>query len=88
MNPLFNSSGYVLDARELKVLQKDGWISLPLAEIVELKKHSLATFVVRLSDGRKMIVELSHLSTDAFAKVSGALKKALQDYRATIANLK
>ena len=88
MNPLFNSSGYVLDSRELRVLQKGGWVSLPLAEIAEIKKRSFATFVVRLSDGKRSVLELSHLSTEAFTKVSDALKKSLHDRRSTAANRK
>jgi len=76
MNPVFNRSGYVLDAQELRVLQKDGWVSLPLSEIADVKPASFATVLVRLADGRKKSLDLSHLSTRAFAKVSAALKQA------------
>ncbi len=62
MNPLLNSSGYVLASQELRVLQKDGWVLLPLAEITGLKKKlSFTSVVVRLADGRKKSLDLSHL---------------------------
>jgi hypothetical protein len=82
MNPLFNSSGYLLDSQELRVLQKEGWISLPLTEIADLKtKSSFTGIVVRLSDGRKKSLDLSHLSTRAFSEVRDALRKAHHKHR-------
>jgi len=82
MNPLLNSSGYVLDSRELRVLQKNGWVLLPLAEIANVKKGlSFTSMVVRMSDGKKKSLDLSHLSTKGFSEVSDALDKARHHHR-------
>ena len=81
MNPLFSSSGYRLDTEELRVLQKEGWVSVRLTEIAEVKKPSFASAVVRFVDGRTKSLDLSHLSTKAFSEVVDALKKAVHDHR-------
>jgi hypothetical protein len=79
--PLLNRSGYLLDSQKLRLLQKDGWLSLPLAEIAELKKPTFASAIVRFTDGKKKSLDLSHLSTEAFSAVIDALKKAVHDHR-------
>jgi hypothetical protein len=86
MNPLFNSSGYILDSQELRILQKDGWVSLPLSNIARVKKTSLTEAIVHLADGRKKILDLSHLSTKAFSEVSAALDSAMHDYRVLVSS--
>ena len=83
--PLLNRSGYVLDTQELRLLQKDGWLSLPLTEIAEVKKPSFATAVVRFTDGRKKSLDLSQLSTEAFSAVIDVPKKAVHDHRSAAA---
>lgn len=88
MSPLFNSSGYVLSSQELRVLQKEGWISLQLSEIAEVKKPSFTTAVVRLADGKKRSLDLSHLGAKAFSDVVDALKKAAHDSRVTASRTK
>ena len=86
MNHLLNASGYVLDSQELRVLQKEGWVCLKLVEIAEVKKHSFATFEVRLADGKRKSLELAHLGTDSFSAVSEALKNAVHDFHAAAAH--
>ena len=81
MNPLFNSSGYILDSQELRILQKDGWVSLPLSAITHVKKPSLTTAIIHLADGRKKILDLSHLGTKGFSEVCATLDSAMHDYR-------
>ena len=80
--PLLNRSGYVLDSRELKILQREGWLALPLTEIAEVKKPSLTTAIVRLGDGRTQILDLAHLSTKGFSEVVDALREAARHRRA------
>jgi len=53
-----------------------------------VKKSSFATFVLRLSDGKRKSLELAHLSTNSFSEVSEALKKAAHDYHAAASHPK
>jgi len=87
-SPILNRSGFVLDSHELRVLQKDGWVTLPLAEIAEVKKSFLATAIVRLASGGRKTLDLSHLSTKGFAEVTDAMKKAVHDRRASASQAK
>lgn len=85
MNPLFNSSGYVLEKGELRLLQKEGWVSVQLADIAEVKKPTFASAVVRLADGRRKSLDLSHLSPAAFSEISSAFETAVHTHRTVAA---
>ena len=85
MNPVFNTSGYVLEKGELRLLQKEGWVSVQLADIAEVKKPTFASAIVRLADGRRKSLDLSHLSTAAFSEVSAAFDTAVRTHRAVAA---
>jgi hypothetical protein len=85
MNPVLNTSGYVLEKGELRILQKEGWVSVRLAEIAEVKKPTFASAIVRLTDGRRKSLDLSHLSTAGFSEVSSALEAAVRSHRTTAA---
>jgi hypothetical protein len=86
-SPILSRSGYVLDSQELKILQPDGWLTLPLSEIAEVKKPSFAKAIVRLADGRRKTLDLSQLGTKGFSEVVDALKKAAHDHRALAAHV-
>ena len=81
MPPLFSIKKYSVREGMLRVLQKDGWVSLPLADVTELKKHSLTRVVVRLSSGKTAMLDLSQFSTDAFSATLETLHRAVHDYR-------
>ena len=85
MNPVLNTSGYVLEKGELRLLQKEGWVSVRLVEIAEVKKPSLASTVVRFCDGRRKSLDLAHLSTAGYSKVSSALEAAVRSHRTAAA---
>lgn len=85
MNPVLNTSGYVLENGELRLLQKEGWVFVRLAEVAEVKKPTLASAVVRLIDGRRKALDLSHLSTAGFSEVSATLETAVRSYRKAVA---
>ena len=81
MAPLFSVKKYSVSEGMLRVLQKDGWVSLPLADVTELKKHSLTRAVVRLSSGKTAILDFSQFSTDAFSAIVETLQRAVLDFR-------
>lgn len=84
MNPfktIFNRSGFVLEADVLRVMQKDGWVDLPLGEVAEIKKPSFGVALVRLTDGRTRTLDLSHLSVAAFHEIMTALHGAVHEHR-------
>lgn len=85
MNPVLNTSGYVLEKGELRLLQKEGWVSVLLAEVAEIKKPTFASTVVRLTDGRRKRLDLSHLSTAGFSDVRSALEDAVRSHRIAVA---
>ncbi len=88
MNPLFSTSGYTLDSHELRILQKDGWVSISLTKVVGIKKPSFASAKVRFIDGRSAILDLSNLSTTGFSEVVEALQKAVHEQRVASAHKK
>lgn len=79
--PVLNRSGYLLEADALWLLQTEGWVSLRLDDVAQLKQVSVATAVLRLSDGRKKTLTLSHLSTRGYSAVIAALKHAVRQHR-------
>jgi hypothetical protein len=81
MDPVFNTSGFVLEKDELRLLQKEGWVSVRFAEIAEVKKPSMVSALVRFSDGRRKSLDLSHLSTAGYSSVSAALEDAVRRHR-------
>lgn len=85
MNPVLNRSGYIMEKGELRLLQKEGWVSVRLAEVAELKKPTFASAVVRLTDGKRKTLDLSHLSTAGFSDVRSALEGAVRSYRIALA---
>ena len=82
MNPLFNSAGYTLKDRVLRVLQVEGWVEVPLCEVSELKMPSASSVIVRLSDGRRKVLNLTRLSVDGYRDVTTALKDAIRSRKA------
>lgn len=85
MNPIFNTSGYVLEKAELRILQKEGWVSVRFAEVAAVKKPSLVSAVVRFSDGRRKSLDLSRLTAAGYSEVSAALEAAVRLHRAAAA---
>jgi hypothetical protein len=85
MNPVFNASGYVLTKGEVRLLQKEDWVSVQLADIAEVKKPTFGSAVVRMADGRRQTLDLSHLSPAAFADISTAFDTAVRVHRAVAA---
>ncbi len=81
MNPLFNTSGYTLKDGELRLLQKESWAVVRLSEVIKVKKPTLTSAVIRLTDGRRITLDLSHLSTAAFTEVNGAIEDAARHHR-------
>ena len=81
--PILNRSGYLLEEDALWLLQKDGWVSIALRDIAQVKQVSVATTALRLADGRKKTLTVSHLSAKGLSAVVAALKKAAHEHRVT-----
>ena len=79
--PALSRSGYLLEQDGLWLLQKSGWISVSLGDVTHFKQPSLATVQLRLTDGRKKILDLSHLSTSGLSRIVSALKSAAHKHR-------
>jgi len=81
MNPLFSTSGYTLNDHVLRILQREGWIEIPLDGISELKIPFASSATVKLADGRRWTLDLTHLNLDAYHEVIAALRDAAKSRR-------
>jgi hypothetical protein len=80
--PLLSRTGFRLERDGLWLLQKDGWVLLPFADVAKVKFPSVMSAIVWLEDGRKRNLEFTQLSANGLSEVVGALKKASHDHRA------
>jgi hypothetical protein len=81
MTPLVSLKKYTIAKGVLRVLQSEGWVSLTLAEIAELKKPSFTRVVVRFHSGQTKTLDLAQLSTKSFSTVIETLMQAVHDHR-------
>lgn len=77
MPPLFTVSGFTLEPGCLRILQKEGWVAIALADVAGVKAPLAAEVVVRLADGRRQQLDLTHLSLAGFRTVKAALQAAV-----------
>ena len=82
MRPLINVSGYTLNAEKLSVLQKEGWVDLPLREVAHIKAPLPSSVTIRLATGLRRQLDLTHLSADGYAKVIETLHRAARQFHA------
>ena len=74
---LSDSARYKVEGTRVRVLQSDGWIEIDLDQVSTIRTRSMSGIFVKLADGRRYTLDLTHLSVDGYKSAVASLKAAV-----------
>src|SRR5688500_14916084 len=68
--------GCRITADEIRVRHRDGWVAIPMSQVHAVKFRNVSRVIVRLFDGRRLVLNLFRFPNGQYDRVCNALREA------------